>query len=67
MVFKKICMEYIHKYKNLYNSYIIISTISYITKIIVTPIIYSSILNIEKENTFSVISKIFKLFFVLNS
>ena len=65
MVFKKICMEYIHKYKNLYNSYIIISTISYITKIIVTPMIYSSILNLKEDNTFSVISKIFKLWIFL--
>ena len=65
MVFKKICMEYINKYKNLYKSYIIISTISYITKIIVTPMIYSSILNIEKEDTFLVISKIFKLWIFL--
>lgn len=61
MLFKKICKDYIDKNKGLYYGYIAISTISYVTKIIITPMIYSNILNLKEDNTFSIISQIFKL------
>jgi len=61
MLFKKICKDYINKNKGLYFSYIAISTLSYITKIIITPMIYSNILNLKEDNTFLIISQIFKL------
>ena len=61
MLFKKICKDYIDKNKGLYFGYIAISTLSYVIKIIVTPMIYSNILNLKEDNTFSIISQIFKL------
>lgn len=61
MIFKKICKDYIDKNKGLYYGYIAISTLSYVTKIIITPMIYSNILNLKEDNTFSIVSQIFKL------
>jgi ABC-type multidrug transport system fused ATPase/permease subunit len=61
MLFKRICKDYINKNKGLYFGYIAISTLSYVTKIIITPMIYSNILNLKEDNTFLIISQIFKL------
>jgi ABC-type multidrug transport system fused ATPase/permease subunit len=60
-LFKRLCKEFIEKHKTLFSSFIIISSISYIMKVIVTPMIYSNIMDLKDNNFYPVIKQIFAL------
>ena len=57
MIFKQLCFDYINLHKNLFFSYIIIASISYIIKVLVTPMIYSNILDLKNSDNFLLIIK----------
>ena len=58
MLFHKLCHEYIQLHKGLFWSFIIISSISYIVKILVTPMIYSNIMDLTSTNFTSIIKQL---------
>jgi len=57
MIFKQLCNDYINDNKNMFFSYIIIASISYIVKVLITPMIYSNILDLKNSDNFSSIIK----------
>ena len=61
MLFQQLCKEYIQLHKGLFWSFVIISTIAYIVKIIVTPLIYSNIMDLSESNFLPIIKQIFLL------
>jgi len=65
MLFHKLCKEYIEMHKGLFWSFVIISAIAYIFKIIVTPIIYSNIMDLNETNFLQIIKQIFVLWFTI--
>lgn len=58
MLFHKLCHEYIQLHKGLFWSFIIISSISYIVKILVTPMIYSNIMDLSSTNFITIIKQL---------
>jgi ABC-type multidrug transport system fused ATPase/permease subunit len=60
-LFKRLCKEFIEKHKTLFSSFIVISSVSYIMKVIVTPMIYSNIMDLKDNNFYPVIKQIFAL------
>ena len=58
MLFHKLCHEYIQLHKGLFWSFIIISSISYIVKILVTPMIYSNIMDLSSTNFIAIIKQL---------
>ena len=58
MLFHKLCHEYIQLHKGLFWSFIIISSISYIVKILVTPMIYSNIMDLTSTNFITIIKQL---------
>jgi ABC-type multidrug transport system fused ATPase/permease subunit len=52
MLFQTLCKEYIEENKNLYYTYVILASICYITKVIVTPMIYSNIMDLKDGGNF---------------
>ena len=66
MIFKQLCIDYIHLHKTLFFSYIIIASISYIVKVLVTPMIYSNILDLKNSDNFlSIIKQICFLWVII--
>lgn len=58
MLFHKLCHEYIQLHKGLFWSFIIISSIAYIVKILVTPMIYSNIMDLSSANFITIIKQL---------
>lgn len=58
MLFHKLCHEYIQLHKGLFWSFIVISSISYIVKILVTPMIYSNIMDLTSTNFITIIKQL---------
>ena len=58
MLFHKLCHEYIQLHKGLFWSFIIISSIAYIVKILVTPMIYSNIMDLSSTNFITIIKQL---------
>jgi ABC-type multidrug transport system fused ATPase/permease subunit len=52
MIFIEICKEYIDINKKVYYTYLLISSISYITKVIISPMIYSNIMDLKDGNNY---------------
>lgn len=65
MLFHKLCHEYIELHKGLFWSFIIISSISYIVKVVVTPMIYSNIMDLSSSNFSSIIKQICLLWMII--
>lgn len=65
MLFHQLCKEYIDIHKGLFYSFVVISTISYIIKIIVTPLIYSNIMDISDSNFLKIIKQILILWVLI--
>ena len=58
MIFKKLCIDYIELNKPLFWTYIIISSITYIIKVVITSIIYSKLLDLKETHFLSIIKQI---------
>jgi len=65
MVFKQLCIDYIKQNKTLFWSYMVIASVFYIVKIIVTSLVYSNIMDIEKHGFMKVIKQIFFLWMLI--
>jgi len=65
MLFHKLCKEYIEIHRGLFYSFVVISAIAYILKILVTPLIYSNIMDLSDDNFISIIKQIFVLWFII--
>lgn len=63
MLFHQLCKEYIQIHKGLFWSFVVVSAIAYIVKILVTPLIYSNIMDLSETNFISIIKQIFILWF----
>jgi len=65
MLFKKLCKEYITNNKSIFISYIFISSLCYIIKVILTPMIYSNIVELNEHNFTDIIKNVGILWFVM--
>lgn len=65
MVFKELCLDYIKLHKKLFWSYLVIASLFYMVKVLVTPMIYSNIMEIEKNGFMSIMKQIFAIWILI--
>jgi len=65
MIFIDLCTSYIKKHPALFYTYILIATLSFLIKILVTPMIYSKITNIQDTNFSNILKDIATLWVVV--
>ena len=65
MIFIDLCTSYIKTHPALFYTYILIATLSFLIKILVTPMIYSKITNIEDNNFAKILKDIATLWVVV--
>ena len=65
MIFIDLCTSYIEKHPALFYTYILIATLSFLIKILVTPMIYSKITNIADTNFAHILKDIASLWVII--